>query len=116
MILFDGVCALCNTGVKWIRARDTRGRFEFLPYQSPEVAVRFPALDPAALAGSMHVVGPDGTVRAGVEAAPAIFGALPGWEWVARVLALPGVRSLAPTVYARLAARRRLFGTVCRLP
>ena len=47
VILFDGVCGLCNTGADWIRARDRRGRFEFLPYQSEEARRRFPGLDPA---------------------------------------------------------------------
>ena len=106
VILFDGVCALCNTGVEWIRARDRDGRFEFVPYQS--VLDRYPELD---LAGALHVILPDGRAFAGVAAAPWIFGALPGWAWVARMLALPGVRALAPRAYAWLARRRRLLGT-----
>jgi len=106
VILFDGVCALCNTGVDWIRARDRDGRFEFVPYQS--VADRYPGLD---LAGALHVVLPDGRVYAGVDAAPWIFGALPGWAWVSRVLALPVLSALAPRAYAWLAKRRRLLGT-----
>jgi len=81
VILFDGVCALCNTGADWIRARDRRGRFEYLPYQSEEARRRFPGLDPARLAEAMHVVFPDGTVRAGVDAAPWIFGELSGHHW-----------------------------------
>ena len=109
VILFDGVCALCNTGVEWIRARDRDGRFEFVPYQS--AGERFPDLDPGALAEALHVVLPDGRVFAGAEAAPWIFGALPGWTWVARVLGLPGIRLLARPAYAWLARRRRLLGT-----
>jgi len=106
VILFDGVCGLCNTGADWIRARDRRGRFEFLPYQSEEAQSRFPDLDPARLAEAMHVVFPDGTVRAGVDAAPWIFGELSGWSWLARLLELPGVRQAARPAYAWLARRR----------
>jgi predicted DCC family thiol-disulfide oxidoreductase YuxK len=106
VILFDGVCGLCNTGTDWIRARDRDGRFEFLPYQSEEARRRFPDLDPARLAQAMHVVLPDGTVRVGVDAAPWIFGALPGWGWLVRLLALPGVRRAARPVYAWLARTR----------
>jgi hypothetical protein len=40
VILFDGVCDLCNSGVAWIRARDRASAFEYLPLQSPEVARR----------------------------------------------------------------------------
>ena len=109
VILFDGVCDLCNTGVAWIRERDRDGRFEFLPYQSEEARRRFPALDPGRLAREMHVVAPDGGVRAGVDAAPGVFAGLPGWSWLARVLAWPGVRALARPVYRWIANRRRLF-------
>ena len=108
VILFDGVCALCNTAVDWIRSRDRDGRFEFLPYQS--AAERFPELEPERLAEALHVVLPDGRVYAGADAAPWIFGALPGWSWVAKVLALPVLRALAPAAYAWLARRRRLLG------
>jgi predicted DCC family thiol-disulfide oxidoreductase YuxK len=118
VILFDGVCDLCNTGAAWIRARDRDGRFEFLPYQSEEARRRYPALDPILLAETMHVVAPDGEVRAGVDAAPWVFGGLPGWSWLARVLGWPGVRALARPVYREIARRRRLFNAPgsCPLP
>ena len=109
VILFDGLCGLCNTGVDWIRARDRDGGFEFLPYQSDEARRRFPELDPRRLAEAMHVVAPDGSVRAGVEAAPWIFERLPGWRWAARLLALPGVRLAARPAYAFLARNRLHF-------
>ena len=116
VILFDGVCDLCNSGVAWIRARDRGGAFEYVPLQSPEVPRRWPALDPAALARSMHVVAPDGRVRAGVDAAPWIFSRLPGWEWLGAVLALPIVRAVARPVYSFIAARRRSMPCLTSCP
>jgi predicted DCC family thiol-disulfide oxidoreductase YuxK len=107
VILFDGVCDLCHSGVAWIRARDRAGAFEFLPFQSPEVARRWPGLDPAALARAMHVIAPDGRVRAGVDAGPWIFARLPGWGWLGALLAWPLVRALARPAYAVIARRRR---------
>ena len=35
MILFDGVCNLCNGFVNFVIARDPAGRFQFGPLQSP---------------------------------------------------------------------------------
>lgn len=35
MILFDGVCNLCNGFVTFVIARDPAGRFQFGPLQSP---------------------------------------------------------------------------------
>ena len=34
MIVFDGVCNLCNTLVQFVIARDPKGRFQFAPMQS----------------------------------------------------------------------------------
>jgi predicted DCC family thiol-disulfide oxidoreductase YuxK len=39
VVLFDGVCNLCNGTVQFILDRDPRGRFRFAPLQS-EVAAR----------------------------------------------------------------------------
>ena len=109
VVLYDGECGLCDAGMRWLRARDRWGRFEFLPYQAPERRHRFPALEDRALAEAMHVVAPDGVVRAGADAAPWIFANLPGWSLLARVLSLPGIRSLARPVYRFVAQRRKLF-------
>jgi predicted DCC family thiol-disulfide oxidoreductase YuxK len=116
VILFDGVCDLCNSGVAWIRARDRDGAFEFLPLQAPEVPRRWPALDPAALARSMHVVAPDGRVRAGIDAAPWIFSRLAGWGWLAALLSLPLVRAVARPLYSFVAARRRSIPRLTSCP
>lgn len=35
VVLFDGVCNLCNGSVRFIIERDPRGRFQFAPLQSP---------------------------------------------------------------------------------
>lgn len=34
IVLFDGVCHLCNGAVRWIIRRDRRGRFRFASLQS----------------------------------------------------------------------------------
>jgi predicted DCC family thiol-disulfide oxidoreductase YuxK len=108
VILFDGVCPLCNTGADWVRARDRAGNFDLLPYQAPGVAARWPDLDPARLAEEMHVVTADGRALRGADAAARVLRRLPGWGWLGWLL---GARALAP--FARPAyrwvARRRRF-------
>jgi predicted DCC family thiol-disulfide oxidoreductase YuxK len=34
VLLFDGVCNLCNASVKWVILRDKKGVFKFAPIQS----------------------------------------------------------------------------------
>ena len=115
VILFDGVCDVCNSGVSWIQMRDRAGAFAFIPFQSPEVARRWPGLDPAALARAMHVVAPDGSVRAGADALPVILARLPGRgpRLAARLLALPGALVIARPLYGLLARLRPRRATAC---
>ena len=51
VVLFDGVCNLCNATVNWIIARDRKGLFRFAALQSPagERLQREHGLDPTAL-------------------------------------------------------------------
>lgn len=108
VILFDEVCDVCNSGVAWVRARDTAGAFAFLPFQSSEVARRWPGLDPRALERALHVVAPDGSIRAGADALPVILSRLPGAgaRWATRILGWPGVLVVARPVYAMVARLR----------
>jgi predicted DCC family thiol-disulfide oxidoreductase YuxK len=39
LVLYDGVCGLCNRSVQFILQRDPRGRFHFMPLQSADAAV-----------------------------------------------------------------------------
>jgi predicted DCC family thiol-disulfide oxidoreductase YuxK len=111
VILFDGVCDLCNTGAAWVRTRDREGRFEFVPYQEPAVAARFPGLDPARLAAEMHVVTAEGQVLRGVDAGARVLRALPGWSWAGRALGSAWLGWAARPVYRWVARwRRGLFG------
>jgi predicted DCC family thiol-disulfide oxidoreductase YuxK len=36
VVLYDGVCALCNGFIKWLLKRDTRDIFRFIPLQDIE--------------------------------------------------------------------------------
>ncbi len=117
VILFDGVCELCNTGAAWVRARDRHGRFEFVPYQAPGVAARFPGLDPAGLAAEMHVVTAEGHVLRGVDAGARVLHGLPGWGWLGRALESRWAGLAARPAYRWVARRRRgLFGGAGSLP
>jgi predicted DCC family thiol-disulfide oxidoreductase YuxK len=114
VILFDGVCHLCNGFVQFVLRRDRAGQFDFAPLQSEFGRERL---------GTLHL---DGIVLVErgqvVHAEKAVLRVLSGlqrpWPGFARIAgALPG--PLLAWVY-RLVARRRygLFGKdeVCALP
>jgi predicted DCC family thiol-disulfide oxidoreductase YuxK len=114
VLIYDGLCPLCQRSVAWVSRRAVRGEFEFLPCQAAERRARFPWMEERACLEAMQLVLPDGRVLTGAAAAPEIVRRLKGWRWLATVLELPGIGRLAPHVYAWIARHRyrisALFG------
>jgi predicted DCC family thiol-disulfide oxidoreductase YuxK len=114
VILFDGVCHLCNWFVQFILRRDPAGQFDFAPLQSEFARTRL---------GTLHlesvVLLEDGQVFHAEAAALRILSRLQSpWPAVAEIAGwLPG--PLLKWIY-RVVARNRykLFGKeeVCALP
>jgi predicted DCC family thiol-disulfide oxidoreductase YuxK len=106
VVVYDGTCALCLGGKRWIERRALPGEFEFLPCQSPERRARFPRMSEQTCLEAIQLVLPDGRVLAGDQAIPEILRRLGGWRWVAHLFELPGAGFLAPRLY-RWVARNR---------
>lgn len=121
VVLFDGVCNLCNAAVQWLIERDAKGRLRYASLQS-EAASRLLTehLSPEqinALPDAMILVDGAG-VHTSSTAALRITGVL-GWPWKAAsaFLAVPPV--LRDAVYRFVARNRyRWFGTrdTCMIP
>jgi predicted DCC family thiol-disulfide oxidoreductase YuxK len=106
VVIYDGACGLCQGGIQWISRRAVRDELEFLPCQSVERRARFPALEEARCMEAIHLVLPDGRVLAGHAAIPEILRHLNRWRRLAALFRLPGMRWLAPVVYAWIARHR----------
>ena len=110
IILFDGVCNLCNGFVQFVLEHDQQHKFSFAALQSPtgQRLLRESGLAPDQL--STIVVVEDGRARTKSDAILRIAGAL-GYPWkllgATRVLPRP-VRDAAYALVAR--NRYRLFG------
>lgn len=113
-VLFDGSCGLCRASAERVRRFDSRGRIELLDLHDPTAAQRFPQINREEAMKWMQAVDPDGRVYSGADAWTRIGLLLPGWNVVAWILALPGIRWLAARVYAWIARNRyRWNRTVC---
>src|SRR5690606_12056108 len=120
IVLFDGVCNLCNAAVLFIIARDPAGRFRFAPLRS-EFAVgllaSLGAAVPRAGADSIVLI-QDGRVYQRSDAALRIAAHLSGpWPLLSRLKVLP--KALRDAVYDFVARNRyRWFGRqdACRVP
>ncbi len=118
VVVFDGVCNLCDATVRFILDRDPAGRFRFAANQSAvgrELLARH-GLDPTDLS-SVYLI-EDGRLWARSTAVLRIVRHLRRpWPLAYGLILVPRpVRDLAYRVVARL--RYRLFGRrkACRLP
>jgi predicted DCC family thiol-disulfide oxidoreductase YuxK len=118
IVLFDGVCNLCNGSVQFILKRDSQARFRFASLQSEagRSLMREHGLDPEALSSVVVVEG--GRAWQESSAALRIVLHLPGGWKLLRVFAVVP-RPLRDAVYRLIARNRyRWFGKTetCWLP
>jgi predicted DCC family thiol-disulfide oxidoreductase YuxK len=110
IVLFDGVCNLCNATVNWIMARDRKGLFRFAALQSPsgERLQRDYGLDPSAL-DTLVLIESGRVYRKSGAALRAVRRLRWPWPLLFGLIAVPAfARDL---VYGFLARRRyRWFG------
>jgi predicted DCC family thiol-disulfide oxidoreductase YuxK len=115
LVLYDGVCALCNGLVQFLLVRDRRGIFRFASLQSAigQAIVKGAGGDPEAL-NSLYVVQHYGTPRARAltrsRAALFVVGEL-GWPW--RLVRVTGAipTAILDRLYDGVARTRyRVFG------
>jgi predicted DCC family thiol-disulfide oxidoreductase YuxK len=121
IILYDGVCGLCNRLNRFVLARDPTGRFRFAALQSPlagEILGRH-GRDPPDLDTLYHVLAPtrpDERLLTKSDAVLWILRELGGaWRVTGALRVVPkGVRDLGYDIVAR--ARYRLFGRYASCP
>lgn len=123
IVLYDGVCGLCDGLVRFVLPRDRAGRFRFAALQSPvarEILARH-GKDPRAL-DTLYVAVPDGAGSERLlERARAVLHVLRalGAPWSATALAAPLPTSLLDAGYGVVARHRyRIFGReeACLVP
>jgi len=107
-VLYDGACPLCRREISV---------YQGLVPLSPQMQVCFadvsdvdsplpPGTTRDALLARFHVQSPDGRLLSGAQAFLALWSALPGWRWLARLGRLPGMTWTMEQVY-RLFLRYR---------
>lgn len=118
LLLFDGICHLCDASVQFILKRDPQGKIKFAPIQSPLGSKLYTqhGLDPAA-PNAMLFITPRGAFKAS-DAALEIARTL-GGVWKLALLFKPVPRALRDAAYYFIARNRyRWFGKddSCMMP
>jgi len=118
-VIYNADCPVCAREIAHYRAySDAQGLA--IRYAGLEQADRW-GLTPDRAARRLHVIR-DGRLFAGVEAFIVLWQAMPRFRWLARLVALPGLRQaagllydgvLAPVLYALHRRRVRRQGAAC---
>jgi predicted DCC family thiol-disulfide oxidoreductase YuxK len=119
LILFDGVCALCNGVVRFVLNRDRTRAVRFAPLGGATAARVLASRRELAAIDSIVWIDPSGTALTRSDAALAIARYLGGGWAALAALARLVPRPVRDGVYDRVArARYRLFGRydACPLP
>ena len=113
-MIYDGDCGFCG---RWIQRwkRTTADRVEYLPFQDPSIAARFPELPREAFERSVHLVEPDGRVYRGAEAVFRSLASPSKFAWLLWTYEkIPGVAPLAEWGYRRVASNRVFLSAVSK--
>lgn len=123
VLLYDGVCVLCNGVVSFLLRHDTRDLFRFVPLESPLATELFAPFGPQSteegVALITNTLAPNQRLYHRSDAVSQALQLLASpWRQLGRILAfIPRpIRELGYTIVARL--RYRLFGRyqTCPIP
>ncbi|MEM8627267.1 MAG: DUF393 domain-containing protein [Pseudomonadota bacterium] len=96
-VYYDGACPLCRREIGVYQRAETGDRVAFVDVSGDGSPPDGLSRD-AALA-RFHVKTADGTLHSGATAFTKLWGEVPGWRWLGRLVALPGIRHLAEASY-----------------
>ena len=103
-VWIDGECGLCQRSRDWCELRDSNDRIRFTDFRSaadPDLPVKRGDLEE-----SMWVRDESGRLLKGFAAWRVIMSELPGWRWMAWLVAAPPFRWLGPPIYRMIAENR----------
>jgi predicted DCC family thiol-disulfide oxidoreductase YuxK len=115
VLIYDGDCTFCCVWIcRWRKL--TGERVEYLPFQSADVASRFPELKPEELARAVHLVQSDGATFYGAEAGLRALHSeeRPSWLWQI-YSGSPWIASVAEKSYRFVAEHRPVFSWLTRV-
>lgn len=117
IILFDGVCNLCNSSVQFIIKRDKAAKFRYASLQSETGRKILEQFHLPVDTFNSFVLYQDDKIYTRSTAALRVFSQLKGWKWVGALSYVP--RFIRDGVYNLVARNRyRWFGKkdVCMIP
>ncbi|MEC5216709.1 putative DCC family thiol-disulfide oxidoreductase YuxK [Actimicrobium sp. GrIS 1.19] len=112
-VMFDGSCPLCRREVGVYRDLTPSAPIQWVDVSDPNNLLPSGA-ERAVFMARFHVRTADGRLLGGAAAFVALWLTLPGWRWLGRFGALPGVTPLLEVVYRGFLRVRPLMQRLAR--
>ncbi|MBE0511188.1 MAG: DUF393 domain-containing protein [Chromatiales bacterium] len=97
-VFYDGDCPLCAKEINIYRGLDSHTPIHWRDISKE--SDKLPAgVTQETLLKRFHVIDSQGQLQSGANAFIALWASLPGWRWLARLAAIPGVRPLMEVSY-----------------
>ncbi len=113
-LYFDGSCPLCTAEIRHYASRIDGDRLGFVDVSAGQADIGADLTSDAAMR-RFHVRLADGTLLSGARAFVAVWAALPGWRWAARLAAIPGVMLVLEGGYRAFLPTRPLLSWIARV-
>ena len=97
-VLYDGACPLCRREIALYRGLPAQQPLAFVDVSDPATPLPQGSTRGQLLA-RFHVQAADGSLVDGARGFVALWAALPGWRWLARLARVPGVTPLMELSY-----------------
>jgi predicted DCC family thiol-disulfide oxidoreductase YuxK len=108
VLLYDGVCALCQNSVAWLQKRDKNQQIAYVPLQTPGVLDRLGVTQEEAYK-HIHAFDATGCKKIGADAVLWAVSILPGYGWLPWLWVIPGMKHTSRWIYGQIAKRRYWF-------
>jgi predicted DCC family thiol-disulfide oxidoreductase YuxK len=98
-IFYDGACPLCTAEMSVYRKCAGAGELAFVDVSAHDLGLVGPDLEKANALKRFHVRLTDGSFVSGAAGFGHLWLALPVWQWLGRVVLLPGMLEATEVVY-----------------
>jgi predicted DCC family thiol-disulfide oxidoreductase YuxK len=112
VIIYDGECNFCLSGIGRIQDKDQANQFLYTPRQTPDLHTHYPQLVALESKAGMRFLHPNGKVYCGADAVYQIYRRIGKYRYITWIYLVPVVRTLLKGAYLIISKNRSRFGRV----
>lgn len=110
VIIYDGECNFCISGIRRIRDKDQADQFLYSPRQTQNIHVDYPQLAAIESKAGMRLIDLAGKVHCGADAVYQIYRRIGRYRYITWIYLVPVVRTLLKGMYLIISKNRSRLG------